>query len=588
MASSYTTNFGIEEMATGDQSGAWGTTTNYNFDILDRIASYTSVALSGTTHTLTVRAASPTSGSSNVQDGMYRVIKFTGALGANNTVTIGPNTSKAYFIFINATTDSGSSGPYSVILSQGSGANVTIANGKSTLVYCDGAGSGAAVVDALANLQLSSLIVNGTVTDDGATHDGDVTFTGASYNVVWDKSDNALEFADNAKATFGTGGDLSIYHDGSNSYINDTATGTLKLAASQVDILGGTDGAETMATFVDNGAVTLYHDNSAKLATSANGVTVTGAVSPTTGVTLADNVNLTLGTGSDATIDFSGYHLEIRQADDAQDTYFYDSSGNARLRLDTDQGDLYLYNYDSGTDGPNLIFNHPSSSPADSDTIGRLYFVADNSADENTYYSTVVVLSEDVTDGSEDGGIYLQALTDGTNKSYVTVNSSSDKAVTLRYDGSLRLNTTSAGVTITGAISKSSGSFLIDHPLESMRDTHQLAHSFIEGPQADLIYRGRVALSGGAATVDLDTAAGMTSGTFDALNGNVQCFTTNETGWDAVRGSVSGGTLTIQSRDASCEDTISWMVIGERKDQHMFDTGWTDEFGKVIVEPSKP
>ena len=191
MASSYTTNFGIEEMATGDQSGAWGTTTNYNFDILDRIASYTSVALSGTTHTLTVRAASPTSGSSNVQDGMYRVIKFTGALGANNTVTIGPNTSKAYFIFINATTDSGSSGPYSVILSQGSGANVTIANGKSTLVYCDGAGSGAAVVDALANLQLSSLIVNGTVTDDGATHDGDVTFTGASYNVVWDKSDNA-------------------------------------------------------------------------------------------------------------------------------------------------------------------------------------------------------------------------------------------------------------------------------------------------------------------------------------------------------------------------------------------------------------
>ena len=87
MASSYTTNFGIEEMATGDQSGAWGTTTNYNFDILDRVASYTSVALSGTTHTLTVRAASPTSGSSNVQDGMYRVIKFTGALGEINKVT---------------------------------------------------------------------------------------------------------------------------------------------------------------------------------------------------------------------------------------------------------------------------------------------------------------------------------------------------------------------------------------------------------------------------------------------------------------------------------------------------------------------
>ena len=305
----------------------------------------------------------------------------------------------------------------------------------------------------------TSLNVDGTVTDDGATHDGDVTFTGASYNVVWDKSDNALEFADNAKAIFGAGNDLSIYHDGSNSYINDTATGNLKLAASQVDILGGTDGAETMATFVDNGAVTLYHDNSSKLATSASGVTVTGAVSPTTGVTLADDVNLTFGTGSDATIDFSGSHLEIRQANDAQDTYFYDSSGNARLRLDTDQGDLYLYNYDSGTDGPNLIFNHPSSSPADSDTIGRLYFAADNSADENTYYSTISVLSEDVTDGSEDGGIYLQALTDGSNKTYITANDNSSKAVKLRYDGNLRLNTTSAGVTITGDLD-ASGSIL--------------------------------------------------------------------------------------------------------------------------------
>ena len=156
MASSYTTNFGIEEMATGDQSGTWGATTNFNFDILDRIAAYTSVALSGTTHTLTVREASPGSGTENLQDGMYRVIKFTGALGANNTVTIAPNTTKAWFIIENATTDSGSSGPYSVILSQGSGANVTVQNGKNVIVYCDGAGSGAAVTDALADLQIGS------------------------------------------------------------------------------------------------------------------------------------------------------------------------------------------------------------------------------------------------------------------------------------------------------------------------------------------------------------------------------------------------------------------------------------------------
>jgi hypothetical protein len=184
MASTYTTGFGIEKIGTGEQAGAWGTTTNHNADILDRIASYTAVALSGATHTLTVREASPGSGTENLQDGMYRVIKFTGALGANNTVTIAPNTSPVWFIIENATTDSGSSGPYSVILTQGSGANVTVQNGKNAIIYCDGAGAGAAVYDALADLQVGTLEVTGaiaaaslTLTTDLAIADGG---TGAS------------------------------------------------------------------------------------------------------------------------------------------------------------------------------------------------------------------------------------------------------------------------------------------------------------------------------------------------------------------------------------------------------------------------
>ena len=79
----------------------------------------------------------------------------------------------------------------------------------------------------------------------------------------------------------------------------------------------------------------------------------------------------------------------------------------------------------------------------------------------------------------------------------------------------------------------------------------------------------------------------MTEGTFAALNREVQCFTSNETGWTAVKGSVLGNTLTIIAQDNSCTDTISWMVVGERKDQHMYDTDWTDDNGKVIVEPTK-
>ncbi len=143
-------------------------------------------------------------------------------------------------------------------------------------------------------------------------------------------------------------------------------------------------------------------------------------------------------------------------------------------------------------------------------------------------------------------------------------------------------------VDVAGALSKGSGSFRIDHPLPAKTETHDLVHSFIEGPQADLIYRGKVDLVAGAATVNLDTAARMTEGTFVLLNTNVQCFTTNESDWTAVRGSVSGNTLTIAAEDNTSTATVSWLVIGERQDQHMIDTDWTDDNGRVITEPEKP
>ena len=86
---------------------------------------------------------------------------------------------------------------------------------------------------------------------------------------------------DDTKLRFGAGQDLSIYHDGSNSYIDEEGTGSLIINSSQVAIKGGADAAENMATFVDNGAVTLYHNNAAKFATTATGVSVTGTLAAT-------------------------------------------------------------------------------------------------------------------------------------------------------------------------------------------------------------------------------------------------------------------------------------------------------------------
>ena len=162
----------------------------------------------------------------------------------------------------------------------------------------------------------------------------------------------------------------------------------------------------------------------------------------------------------------------------------------------------------------------------------------------------------------------------------------SSPKILLKVTGTTGITVRDTGnVDIAGALSKGSGSFKIDHPLKP--ETHHLVHSFVEAPQADNIYRGKVALVDGSATVDLDNAGRMTEGTFVLLNANIQCFTSNEDGWTSIKGSVSGNTLTIQAQDASCTDTVSWLVIGERHDQHMIDTGWTDAAGRVITEPEK-
>ena len=147
----------------------------------------------------------------------------------------------------------------------------------------------------------------------------------------------------------------------------------------------------------------------------------------------------------------------------------------------------------------------------------------------------------------------------------------------------------SGAVNVVGALSKGSGSFKIDHPLPALSETHNLIHSFIEGPQADLIYRGRADLVDGSATVDLDVAAGMTVGTWVLLCRDEQVFTTNETSYNHVRGTVSGSTLTIECEEATCTDSVSWMVVAERQDQHMRDsnTEWTDNDGRPIIEPLK-
>ena len=274
MASTYTANTGLEKIGSGEQAGTWGTTTNTNFDIIDdTLNGVLSLTITGNT-TLTTSDGT-------ASNGHHKVLLLGGTPSGAFNLTIDPNDQQKWF-FIN-----NNSGQTCTVL-QGGGSGTTVALGAtaSAIVYADGAGTNANV---------------GTVSTDVL---GD---TSPQLGGNLDVNAKNINFGDAATAgsddtlQFGAAQDLKIYHDGSHSYINDSGTGNLRLSSSQVDIMGGTDSGETMATFVDNGAVTLYHDNTERIATSSAGVTITGTV--TIGSAVVTEAQLEILDGATVTTD---------------------------------------------------------------------------------------------------------------------------------------------------------------------------------------------------------------------------------------------------------------------------------------------
>jgi|TARA_R100001510_G_scaffold27888_1_gene24610 hypothetical protein len=210
MASTYTTNTGIELIANGEQSGTWGNTTNTNLQIIDRLTNGVgTITLSGTTHTLTT-----TDGS--LSDGQYRVLLLAGSPSGTNTITVSPNDQTKLFFVKNGSGQS-------AVFSQGSGANVTIPNGESAIIYCDGAGSGAAVVNLSATFDLTTFLEASNNLSDVAnaatargnlaaaplaspTFTGTVTIGGVTYPTSDGSNGQALVTNGSGAISFGSAG----------------------------------------------------------------------------------------------------------------------------------------------------------------------------------------------------------------------------------------------------------------------------------------------------------------------------------------------------------------------------------------------
>ncbi len=190
MASSYTSNTGIEKPATGEQAGTWGDTTNANFDIIDAaINGIKAVTLSGTTHTLTTTDGLD---SSAVSDGAHKVILLGGSPSGTNTITISPNDAAKVYLINNTTNQTAT-------FTQGSGGNVSIAAGASAWIYADGAGSGAQV------RILPSDLVGDTTPQLGGdldTNGNAILFGTSKWAVSLDTGDNDLLFKYNGTTVF--------------------------------------------------------------------------------------------------------------------------------------------------------------------------------------------------------------------------------------------------------------------------------------------------------------------------------------------------------------------------------------------------
>lgn len=364
MASTYTTNLGIEKIGTGEQSGTWGDTTNTNFDILDEaVNGIISITLSSAGSSGSPNSLPITDGASS--NGRNKFIEFVdgGDLGGTAYVQLTPNDAEKIVHIRNSLSSS-----RSIIVFQGTynaSNDFEIVNGADVLLKFNGGGSGATVTDVNVDLTVTGLTaasaalttadINGGTADNvtiGGSTAAVGTFTTANATTV----DTTNIEVTNIKAKDGTSAGSIADSTG----VVTVASAVLTTAdinggtADNVTIGGSTAAAGTFTTFTSTG----IDDNASSTAitiTSGNDLGV-GVTSPRTGYRVdiqeaSDNgVNIQAGNAS------ADIALAVGSASTA-DKFVIEAGGDVGIGTSSPGGILHLKSDDNG-----VIFQSSSSS----------------------------------------------------------------------------------------------------------------------------------------------------------------------------------------------------------------------------------
>ena len=413
----YVNNLRLTELATGEGSGTWGTTTNTNLELIGEALGYGSEAIANaSTHTITVA-----DGTADSARSFY--LKLTGG-GQACTVTLAPNTLSKVWMVENTTNST-------LTFSQGSGANVAVPAGQVKMIATDGAGSGAVVYDLLVDTDLTGTTTVVNLTSSGTIDAATVEFnslSGTGAVAVTDILDQD-NMSSNSATALATQQSIKAYVDSSVASFD-----TLAEVLAQGNTTGSTDIEVTTAQKVQFRDAAIYINSSAdgqldivadtEIQIAATTIDINGAINAS-GEIIAASLDISGNIDVDGTT-----NLDVVDIDGAVDMAAALTVAGTATFTDTilvtradNSTQLTLESTDAGASvGPRFDLHRNSASPAASDNLGQIRFLGDDSAGVTTSYAFINSFISSPTDGSESGEIVIETRVGGANRQRFTAN----------------------------------------------------------------------------------------------------------------------------------------------------------------------